>query len=196
MGEIKSAREIAAEKLEKLGDASETERLRWKYVPEGEQLAGKYIRGNADLAAEIKRYDEAARKHVADGAVSVLIRNISLPTSEAAIRNARQAMDGIRLLKRNQAGLEAIFNQLKHIFDHYSGQGKQQSRQAYESFKAEFEMQVRQALQQQLGTLDKLPIKVEKQPQFQAEWRRRQAKFDAQYLKLLDELKHNILALD
>ncbi len=33
--EIKSAREIAMEKVEKLGEVTEEERLKWKYVPEG-----------------------------------------------------------------------------------------------------------------------------------------------------------------
>ena len=35
MGELKSAAEIAMEKMEKLGRATDEERLEWKYVPEG-----------------------------------------------------------------------------------------------------------------------------------------------------------------
>ena len=34
MADIKSAREIAMEKIEKLGEATEEERLKWKYVPD------------------------------------------------------------------------------------------------------------------------------------------------------------------
>ncbi len=33
MGEIKSAAEIAREKLEKIGEPTEAERLKWKYGP-------------------------------------------------------------------------------------------------------------------------------------------------------------------
>jgi len=33
MSDIKSAREIAMEKVEELGEVTEEERLRWKYVP-------------------------------------------------------------------------------------------------------------------------------------------------------------------
>ena len=45
MGEIKSAREIAMEKIEKLGEATDEELLKWKYVPEGGKLAAR-IRDN------------------------------------------------------------------------------------------------------------------------------------------------------
>ena len=195
MGEIKSAREIAAEKLEKLGAATEEERLRWKHAPEGEKLAAEHIKGEADLAPALAKYDETVRKYVAEGVSSVLVRNISLPNTETTIKNNELSMAGIRLVKKDQAGLENIFSQLNHIFDHYSGQGNQQRSQVYESLKAEFEMQVRQALQKQLGALDKFPIDVEKQPQFQAEWRRRQTQLDSQYITLLDELKQKLLAL-
>ena len=34
MGDIKSAREIAMEKIEKLGEPTEEERLQWRYIPE------------------------------------------------------------------------------------------------------------------------------------------------------------------
>jgi len=44
MDEIKSAREIATEKVDKLGEVTDEERLRWKYTPEGEKLAARYLK--------------------------------------------------------------------------------------------------------------------------------------------------------
>ena len=41
MSDIKSAHEIAMEKVEKLGEVTDEERLKWKYVPEGEKLASR-----------------------------------------------------------------------------------------------------------------------------------------------------------
>jgi len=55
--EIKSAMEIAMEKVEKLGEATEEERLKWKYVPEGERLAARYLKQNLNLLAELGKYD-------------------------------------------------------------------------------------------------------------------------------------------
>jgi hypothetical protein len=195
MGEIKSAREIAAEKVEKLGEATEEERLEWKYVPEGEKLATRYLTEGGNLVLELGKYDEKARKHVTRGVANVLVRNIGLPDSDLAKRNNKRAMDGLKLVRSNQVALENAYSQMRRIFDHYLGQGEAQRRQAYEALKAEFEAQVRQALQQQLGVLGRFRIDVEKQPQFQAEWRRRQIQLDAQYLKLLDELKQELLAI-
>ncbi|MFC1930749.1 hypothetical protein ACFLXJ_00875 [Chloroflexota bacterium] len=47
--EIKSALEIALEKIEELGELTEEERLQWKYVPEGEKLAARYLKQNLNL---------------------------------------------------------------------------------------------------------------------------------------------------
>ncbi len=48
------------------------------------------------------------------------------------------------------------------------------------------------AVQQQLGSLVRIKIDVEKQPQFQEEWRRMQTQLDSQYLKLLSEYKQEL----
>ena len=47
MVEIKSTREIALEKIASLGEATQEEQLRWKYIPEGEKLAVKYLDENS-----------------------------------------------------------------------------------------------------------------------------------------------------
>ena len=195
MDEIKSAREIAAEKVARLGEATEEERLEWKYIPEGEILATRFLTEGGNLALALGKYDERIRKFVTRGVANVLVTNISLPDSDLAKRNNKRAMDGLKLVKTNQIALENAYSQMRRIFDHYLGQGAEQRRQAYEALKAEFEAQVRQALQQQLGVFGQPRIDVEKQPQFQAEWRRRQTQLDAQYLKLLNELKPELAAI-
>jgi len=195
MGEIKSAREIAAEKVARMGEATEEERLKWKYIPEGEKLARQYIEEGSNLVLELGRYDEPIRKYAIEGITDVLVRNISLPDTDLAKRNNKRAMDGLKLVKTNQVGVENVFSRMRRIFEHYSGQGEQQRKQAYESLKAEFEAQVRQALQQQLGAFGRFQIDVERQPQFQAEWRRRRVQLDSQYHTLLSELKQELSAI-
>ncbi len=195
MDEIKSAREIAAEKVARLGEVTEEERLEWKYVPEGEKLATRYLTEGTNLVLELGKYDEVVRKYVTTGVANVLVRSIGLPDSDLAKRNNKRAMDGLKLVKSSQTALENVYSQMRRIFDHYLGQGTEQRRQAYQALKAEFEIQVGQALQQQLGVLGKFRIDAEKQPQFQAEWRRRQIQLDAQYLKLLNELKQDLAAI-
>jgi len=194
-GEIKSALEIAMEKAEKLGKVTEEERLKWKYVPEGEKLAARYLKQDLNLVVELGQYEENAKKHVIEGAKDILIRNINLPRNNLAGKNNKRALDGLKILKSDKVGVENVYSRIRRLFDHYSEQGEQQKKQAYESLKAEFETRMQQAVKQQLGSFAGIKIDVERQPQFQEEWHKLQAQLDLQYIKLLDEYKQELSAI-
>jgi len=191
MGDIKSALEIAMEKIERLGKATDEERLKWRYIPQGERLAVRYLKQDCNLVVELSQYEETARRYVIEGADDILIRNINLPKDDLAKRNNKQAMDGLKNLRGNKVAVENVYSKMRRIFNHYAEQGEQQRKQAYESLKAEFEAKMQQAVQQ-LGSLMRVKIDVEKQPQFQEEWRKMQTQLDSQYLKLLDEYKQEL----
>ncbi len=189
--EIKSAREIAMEKVDKAGVATEEERLKWKHFPQGELLGAKYLKEDCDMVAALNQYPETARKYVAAGAAWVLLGNIGLPRNEIARKTNKKAMDGLKLLKKDKARIDSFFNQLNRLFDHYTTQGEQQRKQASQSLKADFESKLQQAAQQQ-GLSIAGKIDVEKQPQFQQEWRRIQTQLDSQYLTLMEEYKREL----
>jgi len=193
MADIKSAREIAMEKVAELGEATEEERLKWRYVPEGEKLAAKYFQKDCNLVTELNKYEEAARKFVVEGTAGILVRNIGLPKSDLFKKNNRKAMDGIKALRNDKVAVENVFSKIRRIFDHYVENGEQQKRQAYESLKAEFTAKVQQAMQQQMGIPANVKIDVERQPQFQEEWQRLQNQMNSQYIQLLDEYKQELL---
>ncbi len=196
MGDIKSSFEIAMEKVEKLGEVTEEERLKWKYVPEGERLAARYIKGDCDLVSELSRYDESVKKYVIKGTSDILSRNIGLPKNDAAKRNNKRVMEGLKALKSDRVAVENIFTKIRRVFDYYVEQGEQQRRQAYESLKAEFTTKVQKALQQQLGSAaGMVKVDVTRQPQFQEEWQRLQTKLDLQYTKLLEEYKQELASI-
>jgi len=193
--EIKSALEIAMEKVKKLGEPTEEERLKWKHGPEGEQLAARYLKEDCNLVAELSQYQEKVRKYIVEGASEVLIQNISLPKNDVAKKNNRKAMDGLKLLKNDKVSVENVYSRIRNLFNHYTEQGEQQRRQAYESLKAEFEARIQQAIQQQLGSFMGTRIDVERQPQFQQEWRRILTQLDSQYLSLLGEYKRELSSI-
>ena len=195
MGDIKSALEIAMEKAERLGKATDEERLRWKYVPEGEKLAARYIKQDCNLVVELSQYEDNIKKCIIEGVADILIRNINLPNSHLAKRNNRKAMDGLKTVKSDKASVENVYSKMRRIFNHYVGQGEQQRKQAYESLKAEFEAKIKQALLQQLGSFVGIKIDVERQPQFQEEWRKIKTQLNSQYVKLLDEYKQELSAI-
>ena len=196
MGDIKSAREIAMEKLEKLGEATEEERLKWKLEPKGQELAARYLKEDCNLVAELGKYQESGRKYVAAGASEVLVRNVELPRNEAIRRTNKKAMDGLKLVKNDKTGVENSHSRIRQIFSHYTEQGEQQRRQAYEQLRSQFEAKVQQAMQQQLGTNAKMRVDVERQPQFQEEWRKLQIQLEEPYLEHLREYRQEILSID
>jgi len=192
MGDIKSAREIAEEKIARIGKATEDERLAWEYVPEGEKLGGKYLKDDINLAAELERYETVAKKYVVSGASDILLRSIDLPKNEAAKELGKRAMDGLKAIKSDKAGVENTYSKMRRIFNHYEQEGQQQRGQAYQTLKAEFEAKLQQAIAQQMGKAADYKVDVEQQPQFHEEWRRLQFQLDAQYIKLLDEYKQEL----
>jgi len=193
--EIKSALEIAMEKVEKLGEVTEEERQRWKYVPQGEKLAARYLKQNLNLLSELGKFEENVKKYVIEGAQEVLIRNIELPGNDFLRKKNKKVMEGIKLLKNDKVSVENMFSKLRRVFGHYMEQGEQQRRQAYDSLKVEVEARIQQAVKQQMGPLASMKIDVESQPQFQEEWRRVLAQLDMQYMSLINEYKQELAAI-
>jgi hypothetical protein len=197
MGDIKSAREIAMEKIAALGEPTEAERMEWKYLPEGEKLAARYLKGEAKLPEEIAKLDKKAVLYVTRGVSAVLIKNINLPKDEMAKKTNKIAMEGLKSIKTEKAKLEAVFNQINQIFTHFATQGEQQMKQAYEVVKEDFQAKVEQALRKQMGSsAANMRIDVEKQPQFQEEWRKVKSQLDSQYITVLTELKQQLTILN
>jgi len=196
MTDVKSAFEIAMEKIKDIEPASEEERLKWKFVPKGEQLAGKYMKDDANMMTELGKYSEQEKKYVLQGVSAILIRNIDLPKNDAVKKNNRKAMDGIKLIKKDKTAVENVFSKIRYIFNHYDEQGEAQKKEAYEQVKEQFAMKLQQAMQQQMGTNARMDINVEQHPQFQEEWRKALLRLDAQYVQHLTDYKHALLAIN
>jgi len=195
MDEMKSAFERAMEKAESLGKASDEDLTKWKYIPEGEKLAARYLKEEYDISTELGKYDEKVRKYVAEGAQGVFIRNMDLPRNDTAKKRNKKVMEAIKELKRDKVGIENVYTKMRRVFNHYEKEGEQQRRQTYETVKRDFEAKLMQAAQQQRGAPPPPKINVESHPQFQQEWRRILAQLDSQYLRLLDDYKKEILSI-
>ncbi len=164
-------------------------------MPEGEKLAAKYLKGEANLVVELSHHDKDVRKYVVEGASEILVRNLNLPRDGRMEKTNKRVMEGLKNIKTDKVKVENIYSGLRRIFSHYAERGQQQKMQAYESLKAQFEAKLQQAVQQQYGTMAGIRIDVVSQPQFQEEWRKLQARMDSQYLKFLDEYKHELLSI-
>ncbi|MEE8373055.1 MAG: hypothetical protein V3R87_05035 [Dehalococcoidia bacterium] len=192
MDEMKSALERAMERADRLGKASEEDRMKWQYLPEGEKLAAGHMKGDSDLLVELGKYDDDARPHVAEGAQKVLVGSMDLPRNDVAKAWNKKAMEAIKELKRDKVGVENVFTKIRRVFNHYEQEGEQQRKQAYDEVKRDVEAKLRQAMQQS-GQEAPAKMNVESQPQFQQEWRLAMAQLDSQYINLLDEYKQEIM---
>jgi hypothetical protein len=195
MADIKSAREIAMERVGQIEAATAEERLTWKYRPEGEQLAARYLKDDDNLIAGLGKYDDNVKPYVKAGAAEVLVRTITLPKNDFVKNLNRKAMEGLRSLKNDKAQVENIFSRMRQLFTHYGDQGEKQKRQAAQSLKMEFEARLRPELEKQMGSLGGANIDVEKLPQFQQEYRKMVNQLDSQYLVLLKDYKDALLKL-
>jgi hypothetical protein len=192
--EMKSAYDRAMERINSLEEPSKEEKLTWKYVPEGQKLAVRFLKEEFSLAAEMGKFKDEERRYVAKGAEEVLLRNIVLPVHETAKKNNKRAMDAIKSLKKDKTAVENVFTKMRRVFDHYANEGEQQRKQAYEMLKQDFQAKLQQAMRQQ-GIPANTKINIESQPQFQEEWHLTLSQMDAQYNQLLDEYKQEIASL-
>jgi hypothetical protein len=196
MADIKSAYEIAMEKINKIESATEDEKLQWKFVPKGELLAGKYMKDDVNLTEELAKFNDIEKKFVIKGITSILVRNIDLPKNDAVKKSNQKAMTGLALIKKDKKGLDNVSSKLKYIFNHYAEQGEAQKKAAYEQVKEEFAVKLQQALAQQGSAAKISNIDIERQPQFQEEWRKMLIRLDTQYLQHLTEYKHELQAIN
>jgi hypothetical protein len=192
MADIKSFREIAMEKIAAIGEASEEEQLKWKYIPEGEKLAASCLNDSKEIKPEIDKYDKKVREFVIKGAEKVFISNINMPKNDVLKNTGEKSMHNLLSIKNDKNAVKEIYNKINYIFDHYNTQGKQQREQAYELLKNDFQNKVEQALAQQTGTKNNIEINVENLPQFQEEWRKVSSQIDNQYSNYLNEYKQNL----
>ena len=192
--EIKSAREIAMAKIASIEEVTESDKLKWKYVPEGEQIALRYINDGQDINARLSSIPETARQYARDGAEDVLLSNIQVPRNEAITARNKKSIDGLLALKKDKTAASKLINQMKQILDHYTDQGAAQRKRTYDALKQQYEAKLKQAVNKRLGTSEDvdLGISVETLPQFQEEWRRTSAQMEDQYINLIEEHKREL----
>jgi hypothetical protein len=197
MADIKSAREIAQEKLNGINQATEEERLRWKYFPQGEKLAVSYLERKIEFKTEIAKYEARTKRYVLAGAEKVLIANIDLPKNEIVRGKNEKTISALLEIKSDKQKAKEVIDKIQTLFSHYSEQGKQQQKHAYESLKTQFSSKMKQAVEQQLGSVvGELDMNVENLPQFKEEWQRTLNKMDEQYCQLLGEHKLELKSID
>jgi len=192
VAEIKSALELALEKAERYGKASKEDLLRDQQQEKGRQLAVQYLKGEADLGAELQKLPPEALPGARQAVKEVLLRNITLPREGEADERRLRALAGMafaagnpKAMARLQAEVEQIWKQFLMTRNTAYQQLKNNFQQSLQNMARAMEAQLRQ----------KVKLEPEHLPQFQEEWRKFEGNLIDQFEPLLEERKRQMLTL-
>ncbi len=189
MAEIKSALELALEKAEQYGKASQEELAESRYKEEGRILAVKFLRGEGDLEAELQAFPAPAQAVIRGAVKEVFLRNISLPKNGEADERRDRALEGLSAVARDKKAMSRMQAELGQVLQNYL----QVRDNAYQQLKARFGATVgnmQRALEAQYQR--RVKLEVEQIPQFQEEWRRFQGSLNDQFEPMLEDLKERM----
>ena len=194
MDRIKSAFEKAMERAEQLAPPTEEERLEWKWGPEGKRLAGAFMKSKADLAEEVEKVEQPARRYLLKGLIDVLVETLRIPQNEPALQSNERTLEALTQLMG--APMKEIAERIRYVCTQYLQFYPQQSQEAFEKLKPLVQSQLEQAMRQQAGTQGPVDLgPIEARPEFQAQWMRALAQMEEPYENHLREFRQQIQQL-
>jgi hypothetical protein len=186
LAEIKSALELALEKAEKYGRASQAEMDQAQYQEQGSSLAVRFLKGEGDLAAELKDLPPPSQPAVRLAVKEVFLRNLGVPRDNQVDPRQALAMEGLLLAANNPTAMAQIQSELEQLLQQFI----QVRTNALQQLKARFAQgmgQMQRNMEAQYR--QKMNLEVEHLPQFQEEWLRFKGQLQDQFEPLLEGLK-------
>jgi hypothetical protein len=186
VAEIKSALELALEKAEHYGRASREEMAAAQYQEQGRHLAVQFLKGEGDLAADLKNLPPEAQAAARLAVKEVFLRNIGLPRENSVDPRQDRALEGLVLVAGNPKDMARFQTELEQLLQQYI----QVRNNALQQLKGRFTAgaaQMQRNMEAQYGQNARLDV--EKLPQFQEEWRRFMGQLQDQIEPMLAGLK-------
>jgi len=189
LAEIKSALELALEKAEQYGRASREEMALAQHQDQGRQLAVQFLRGEGDLAADLKNLPPPVQPAVRLAIKEVFLRNLGLPRNNTVDPRQDRAMEGLLLVADNPKGMARLQTEMEQILQQFL----QIRNNALQQLKARFASgvgQMQKAMEAQYR--QRVNLDVEHLPQFQEEWLRFKGQLLDQFEPMLENLKERM----
>lgn len=200
MNRIKSAFEKAMERAEQFEEPGEEQRLAWKLLPEGQRLAGSFIKGQGSPFSTIEKAPPEHRSYLVKGMSEILVSNLQLPKTEEAQHANTRVIEGLERLLADKPPIKELLQRVRYVSDQYRQFGLPQREQAYQQLKAQMEQQVAEVMNRQMGPTaapagGALQVNVEAMPEFQQQWLAVSAQIDQQYEQHFEEYRKQLLEL-
>lgn len=189
VAEIKSALELALEKAERYGKASREEMAAAYYQEQGRQLAVKFLKGEGDLEAELKKLPPQAQEAARIAIKEVFLRNIGLPRNGKVDERLDLALAGLALVAAQKREMDHLKRELQQMLQQFL----QIRNNAVQQLKARYSQgvsQLQQAVEAKTG--QRVRLEAEQLPQFQEEWRRFISSLQDQFEPMLEGLKERM----
>jgi hypothetical protein len=189
MTRVKSAFERAMERADSLGEPSLEDKLRFKFLPQGERLAARFLKGEGDLEQALKEVETEAMPYLVKGIIEVLIHNVSLAKTTVELETNKRILQGMRLVKSDKNTVDEIASRIEYVCNSFQLYYQQGLDRAYQETKDRFQQQAQEILKMQGGLPHDGVVNVEAMPEFRQEWARIATGFLTQYQSSLDEQK-------
>jgi hypothetical protein len=189
LAEIKSALELALEKAEKYGRASQEEMDLAQYRDQGSRLAVQYLKGEGDLGADLKSIPPPAQAAARLAIKEVFLRNLGLPRGNTVDPRQDRAMEGLLLVADQPKAMAQLQSEMEQVLQTFL----QVRTNALQQLKSRFAPgvgQMQKAIEAQYR--QKVNLEVEHLPQFQEEWRRFQGQIQEQMTPMLENIKERM----
>ncbi|MBN2353608.1 MAG: hypothetical protein JXD23_13625 [Spirochaetales bacterium] len=190
MGEIKSAWEIAQEKIKNISVDKESLEEQ-ENVVSGKKLVSRFLDDPESVspAEELKALSGRKRTQVKRGMIETFLANLALPLSEVAKTRNDRAIKGLLSLAPGVKPLQHLLGQIAQFFADYEGERGR----VEEAVTAQYAPRLKQkaeALAKQLGT--RVELHAMQDPEYVALLRKNLAAFDDRYGQALREAKREI----
>jgi hypothetical protein len=189
LAEIKSALELALEKAEKYGRASQEEMNLAQYRDQGSRVAVQYLNGEGDLVADLKNLPPPAQAAARLAIKEVFLRNLGLPRANTVDPRQDRALEGLLLVADQPKAMAQLQTEMEQLLQTYLQVRSNALQQLKNRFAAGVG-QMQKALETQFR--QKVNLEVEHLPQFQEEWRRFLGQLLEQFEPMLANLKERM----
>jgi hypothetical protein len=184
LAEIKSALELALEKAEQYGRASKEEMELAQYQEQGRRLAVQFLRGEGDLAADLKSLPPQTQTAARLAVKEVFLRNLGLPRENAVDPRQDRAMEGLLLAADNRQAMANLQTELEQVLQQYLHFRSNALQQLKSRFAA--------GMGQMAQNRQPMNLDVERLPQFQEEWLRFKGQLQQQFDPVMANLKERM----
>ncbi len=189
MGEIRSALDIALEKTAHIqGDAASAENRELKN--KGKKTAGDYLAAGdtASLGAMVAELVPEKAKTVTEGALSILLAAIHLPSTESDLAKTDRIGAGIDVL-RPGAGMAQLFGQVAQILKQYLDERDHVAKALEQQFMPKIRAK-QQELAKRYG--QNVPININQDPEYAAALSKNVRMLEQKYDAVIDEVRARV----